>query len=248
LGARAPQRLPVDGLELPVGVGHQNRRRGGSAEPDFDGQPAPGLRFGDDGRIVSGGNGFYDGETEAVPLALAEPGTIEPLEGLEEPLDVAGIDHGAGVGDRQVNQAAPGAGPSRAEPPGVLWRKALCTKFATSLSTRCGPPVVDAGSMSRSRLTPSPLASGRAESTIRSAMAERSTGWEVSSPWSLVANVRRASISLSCASPYKSSSSHVERRLALVVARVGEGELKKGAFQCERGAQLVGRIGDKPAL
>ncbi len=64
---------------------------------------------------MSGGNGFYDGETEAVPLALAETGTIEPLEGLEEPLDVAGIDNGAGVGDRQVSQAVPGAGlyPSR---------------------------------------------------------------------------------------------------------------------------------------
>ena len=65
---------------------------------------------------MSGGNGFYDGETEAVPLALAETGTIEPLEGLEEPLDIAGIDNGAGVGDRQVSQAVPGAGlyPGRA--------------------------------------------------------------------------------------------------------------------------------------
>ena len=246
-----PRRLPVDGFELPVGVGrvgNVNRRRTGSDERHFDGQPSPWPGFGDDGGIMSGGNGFYDGETEAVPLALAETGTIEPLEGLEEPLDVAGIDNGAGVGERQVSRAVPGAVFTRAEPPGMLWRKALCTRLATSLSTRrgfarrgCGLDV-----MFEAYAKPSGLGPSRVDHQFRDGRkVDRVGGFQpllaggqgeesFDKPFLRLAVQEQF---LTCGTQTGSGG-----------ARVGEGELKKGAFQGDPGAQPMGRVGDEPAL
>jgi hypothetical protein len=50
---------------------------------------------------VGGGDGANDGQTEAVAaVAAGRPGT-EPLEGLEQPVDIGGRDDLPGAGHRQ---------------------------------------------------------------------------------------------------------------------------------------------------
>ena len=57
--------------------------------------------MGSDAGLVGGGDGSDDREPEPVPLLVVPPARVEPLEGLEESVYVAGGDDRAGVGERQ---------------------------------------------------------------------------------------------------------------------------------------------------
>src|SRR5581483_9675471 len=74
------------------GVGGRGRR-----ERDGDGKTAFGQRPGGDRRVVGGGDGADDREAEAVTLLVVGAARVEPLERLEEPVDLAGLDDRAGV-------------------------------------------------------------------------------------------------------------------------------------------------------
>jgi hypothetical protein len=79
-------------------------------EGNVDGQAAggPGLRG--DGGAVGGGYGPDDGQTETVAATAAGAARAEPLEGLEQAVDLGGRDDLPGAGHRQdgVNTADPG--------------------------------------------------------------------------------------------------------------------------------------------
>src|SRR5215469_13898285 len=63
--------------------------RCGWGEGDLDGEAAAGPRAGDEGGVVRRCDGLDDGQAQAVAVRLACPAWGEPLEGLEEPLDLA---------------------------------------------------------------------------------------------------------------------------------------------------------------
>jgi len=48
---------------------------------------------------VRGGDGADDGQPEPVPVGMADPLAAEPLERLEQPVQ---LDHRTGVGHREV--------------------------------------------------------------------------------------------------------------------------------------------------
>jgi hypothetical protein len=78
------------GLRLPGGSG---RREG-----DVDGQAAAGPGLCGDGGVVGGGDGLDDGQAQAVAAVAAGEARAEPLEGLEQAIDVGGRDDRPGAG------------------------------------------------------------------------------------------------------------------------------------------------------
>jgi hypothetical protein len=84
--------------------------RADGREAHFYSQSAPRLGVGGEGCLVCVGDGLDDGEPEAGPVGVAASVGGEPLEGLEEPVDVGGRDRRAGVGDGQDGATVPGAG------------------------------------------------------------------------------------------------------------------------------------------
>ena len=59
-------------------------------ESDVDGEAAPGQGAGPDGGAVGGGDGADDGQAEAVAAVAAGGARAEPLEGLEQAVDLGG--------------------------------------------------------------------------------------------------------------------------------------------------------------
>lgn len=88
------------------------------------------------------------------PSAVSDDG-MQPLEGLEEELELYGWDEQAGVGDQENCASCLGVGCDFDRPPTMLCRIAFETRLAASRSRRSGSPVVQAGSSathSRARL------------------------------------------------------------------------------------------------
>ncbi len=83
----------------------------GWREDDAHGQAAVGPGVGGDGGVVCGRDGPDDGQPEPVPVRVVGPAPIEPLEGLEEAVDVRGRDEWSGVGHRQDGHAGRHPGP-----------------------------------------------------------------------------------------------------------------------------------------
>src|SRR5215472_15812577 len=79
-------------------------------EGDVDGQAAAGPGPRGDGGAVSGRDGPDDGQAEAVAATAAGAARAEPLEGLEQTVDLGGRDDLPGADHRQngVNAAGPG--------------------------------------------------------------------------------------------------------------------------------------------
>src|ERR1035438_7349206 len=73
-------------------------------------EAAFGRRVRGDDRVVGGGDGRDDGQAKSVPAAVAGAGGVQPLERLEEPVDLSGRDHWAAAGDREDGAAVPGPG------------------------------------------------------------------------------------------------------------------------------------------
>jgi membrane protein len=93
---------------LDAGPAAGNGRRG--REGDVDGEAALGPGQGSDDGAVGGGDRADDGQAEAV-AAVAPGGTrAEPLEGLEQAVDLGGGDDRPGVGHRQDGAAVAGPG------------------------------------------------------------------------------------------------------------------------------------------
>src|ERR1019366_5787474 len=85
-------------------------RTGGAREAHLDVQAAFGWRVRGDDRVVGGGDGGDDGQAKSVPAAVAGAGGVQPLERLEEPVDLGGRDLWAAAGDRQDGATIPGPG------------------------------------------------------------------------------------------------------------------------------------------
>src|SRR5690349_14059768 len=77
----------------------------GWGEGDLDGEAAAGPRAGREGGVVRRCDGPGDGQAQAVPVRLACSAGGEPVEGLEEPLDLAVGYRGPGVGHEQDGAA-----------------------------------------------------------------------------------------------------------------------------------------------
>lgn len=94
---------------------------------------------------VGVGDGVHDGRPEAVSVGMPRSSGVEPREGLEGGGRPQQGDHGSGV--LIENRAAPSAVAVAISihPPGRLYRMALSTRFATTISARRGSPVARAG-------------------------------------------------------------------------------------------------------
>jgi hypothetical protein len=66
---------------------------------------------GSDDGVVCGGDGSDDGQSESVPVRVVCPAPVEPLEGLEEAVDIRQRDKRPGVGHRQDGLAVGHPGP-----------------------------------------------------------------------------------------------------------------------------------------
>ena len=89
---------------VPVAWGMIVRRCGwarGLREADAYAKAAAGHGVGRDGGVVCGRDGPDDGQSEPVPVLVVCPAAVEPLEGLEEAVDVRWRDEWPGVGHRQ---------------------------------------------------------------------------------------------------------------------------------------------------
>src|ERR1022692_693801 len=83
---------------------------GRGSEGYFDGESSALPRPGADGRAVRFGDGGDDRQAETGSAVLASPVRAEPLEGLEQPLDLAGGHRGPGVGHPQDGVPVPDSG------------------------------------------------------------------------------------------------------------------------------------------
>ena len=110
----------------------------GWREGHLDAESALGVGVSGDGGAVGGGDGSDDGEAEAVAVFVVGAARVEALEGLEEPVDVAGGMTGPVL--VTVSTALPSV--TAVEiwtcPPGTLWPMALSTRLATRRSIRRG--------------------------------------------------------------------------------------------------------------
>src|SRR5581483_11762782 len=95
------------GLQL---VGQVTRRIVSRREADPELQAAFGRCIDDEDGVVGVGDRLDDGEAEAEPARVAGARTVEPLERLEDPLELAGGDPRPGVRDREDGPAVARAG------------------------------------------------------------------------------------------------------------------------------------------
>jgi len=79
--------------------------RCGWGEGDLDGEAAAGPRAGGEGGVVRRCDGVDDGQAQAVAVRVACSAGGEPLEGLEEPLDLTVGYRGPGVSHEQGGAA-----------------------------------------------------------------------------------------------------------------------------------------------
>jgi hypothetical protein len=86
-------------------------RAGGWREDDADEEADVGPGVGGDGGVVRGRDGSDDGQPGPGPVPVDGPAPIEPLEGLEEAVDVRQRDEWSGVGHRQDGLAVLDPGP-----------------------------------------------------------------------------------------------------------------------------------------
>ena len=173
----------------------------------------------------------------------------QPLERLEQPVDLGRRDFRPAVGDRERRTARrrdrlhgdPATGHVVAD--GVVDQirdEALAQAHVARGGRRVESSRRSAGRVGR--------ASGRRASRTSRATAARSNGSRWSRPRWLRESVSSASISRSCCSP---AAEHAPAGLAQVVdGRVGVGErdLDQRALERERGAQLVRGVRDELAL
>src|SRR6516165_1117076 len=92
-------------------------------------------------------DGFDDGQSEPVPVLVVCPAPIEPLEGLEEAVDVRRRDQRSGIGHRQDGLAVRLPVVTSTRPSASLCRTALASRLATSRSTSSRSPSRGAGSV-----------------------------------------------------------------------------------------------------
>src|SRR5215469_10028103 len=83
---------------------------GSAGEGDVDGQAAAGLGLRGDGGGVRCGDGADNGEAQAVTAVAAGGARAEPLEGLEQAVDLGGRDDLPGAGHRQDGVTVGGPG------------------------------------------------------------------------------------------------------------------------------------------
>lgn len=86
------------------------RGSAGGGEGDVNGQATAGRSLGSDGGAVGGGDGADDGQADAMAVAVVCAPCVEPLEGLEQPVDLAGRDYRPSAGNRQDSAAVAGSG------------------------------------------------------------------------------------------------------------------------------------------
>jgi len=79
-------------------------------EGDVDGQAAAGPGLRGDGGGVGGGDGADNGEAKAVTAVAAGGARAEPLESLEQAVDLGGRDDLPGAGHRQDGAGVAGPG------------------------------------------------------------------------------------------------------------------------------------------
>jgi hypothetical protein len=98
--------------EQAIGTGQRGRcldaaRQGGEAH--LDAQSPVRARPGADYRPVRAGYGGDDGQAQAGSAGFAHAVLAEPLERLQQALDLVGRHRGPGVGDKQHGAAVPGS-------------------------------------------------------------------------------------------------------------------------------------------
>ena len=83
----------------------------------LDDEAAPGAWVGGERRVVGDGDRAHDRQAEAV---MAVVGPVQPLERLEQPVDLVGRDDLAGVRDDEHHPAGARRTPTSTMPPGML--------------------------------------------------------------------------------------------------------------------------------
>jgi hypothetical protein len=105
---------------------------------------------GRDGGVVCGRDGSDDGQSEPVSVLVVCPAPIEPLEGLEEAVDVRWRDGWSGVGHRQDGHAVLNPGQDLDTAVGNVVANGVGEQVATSRSMSRESPSRIAGSVTRS--------------------------------------------------------------------------------------------------
>src|SRR5580658_11078826 len=110
-----------------AGAGH----RGEESDVDLETASGPGARRG--GGAVGGGDGADDGQAEAVAAVAAGRARAQPLEGLEQAVDLGRRDDLPGVGHRQDCAAVAGRGGDPDVPAGDVVADAVVDQVGDQL-------------------------------------------------------------------------------------------------------------------
>src|ERR1035437_6383978 len=226
-------------------TGLRQDRRG---EGDVDGQAAAGPGFRGDGGAVGGGDSPDDGQAEAVAAAAAGGARAEPLEGLEQAVDVGGRDDLPGVAHRQDGVTAAGPGGDLDIPAGDVVPDGVVDQVGYQLLNQERVTVEDGG-----------LDVGV---DVRAEAADPGLGGGQGSAGDVrqIQGLALAGVGLAAGQ----GEQRLDEAFLLGVGgeqlladsppgaggarRVGEGDLEQGAFPRQRGAQLVRGVGGETPL